>query len=187
MARDANRLSRASLRLLPGDVAGGGPGDDAPSQPIAVFDFRDSGDDTPLPAQPRLENERHRGGAAGSAAGNRAYPDAGHGIDLPDSERRVAAAPEKLGLLRDVLGRRHLNGRVQIADIGPHPFEYDAAPVLEVVGQLRPEGLRIYQRAQLDQMRHRVVVEGVAAASLVTKDAASRRSSRDRGAGTSVA
>ena len=83
VARDANRLPRAGLLLLPGDVAGDGSGDDAPSQPIAVCDFGDSGDDTPLPAQPRLANERHRGGAAGTATGNRAYPDAGHRIDLP--------------------------------------------------------------------------------------------------------
>ena len=45
----------------------------------------------------------------------------------------------------------------------------------EVVGQLRAEGLRIHQGGQFDQVRHRVVVEGVA---LATKPRSSSRGSR---------
>ena len=164
VARNADRLPRAGLFLVPGNVAGGGARTDAPAEPVIVVDSGQGDHDSALFAQPSLTDERHRSGAAGTAAGNRAHPDAGHRIRTPGA-RRIVTAPEELGLPRDVLGRRNLNGRVQIADVLPHAFEHDAAPAREVARKGGPEPLGIHERAQLDQMRHRVVVERVALAA----------------------
>lgn len=145
MACNADRLPCTGLRLLSGNVTGGGPGTNVPAESAAVFYFRYSGHDAALLAQPRLTNKRHGSPTTGPAAGNGTHPDVGYRI-CPSGEHLLIAAPEEFALSRDFLGCRHLNGRVQVANLLPHAFKHDATPVFELARQMRSERLRINQR-----------------------------------------
>ena len=166
VARDAHRLSRAGLLRLPRDIARGTPGHDVPAQAVAALDARNRRHGSAFLrslAQPRLTHQRHRGGAAGPSARHGTRPDVRDRFGLP-GESLIPGA-EELRLTGHVLSPRYLDGRVQIADLPPHPVENPCAPPLEIIRETRAERLRIHQRAQLDQVRDRVVVDGVALAT----------------------